>query len=212
MPQDGSKFWNWMARRYAANPISDTAGYQRTLDLIAGHLGPESRVYEFGCGPGTTALRLAPDTASYFAVDYAERMITIAEERAAAAPPCPSLRFAVGHAQASGLAPASVDVAIGFNILHLLPDRPALHAEMLRILKPGGLLITKTPCLAEATPLLRLVLPVMRTLGFAPPAAFFTAAELAAEQRAAGFEIVQELRHGSKTPDRRIVLVARKSA
>ena len=37
-----------------------------------------------------------------------------------------------------------------------------------RALKPGGLFISKTTCLAEMTSLIRLAVPVMRVIGKAP--------------------------------------------
>jgi ubiquinone/menaquinone biosynthesis C-methylase UbiE len=55
-----ARFWDRIARKYAADPIADMAGYEATLQRVQGLLSTEQDVLEIGCGTGTTALRLAP--------------------------------------------------------------------------------------------------------------------------------------------------------
>ena len=81
---------------------------------------------------------------------------------------------------------------------------------MKRALKPGGLLISKTPCLAEMNALIRFAVPVMRAIGKAPYVSFFSAAQLEAEIARMGFSIIERARHGSGRRDPRIFIVARK--
>jgi hypothetical protein len=78
------------------------------------------------------------------------------------------------------------------------------------MLKPGGLFVSKTPCLSDANPLLRAVVPAMQLVGAAPHVAFFSAAALESEIAAAGFEIIERAFHGSGKKDARPFLVARK--
>ena len=59
---------------------------------------------------------------------------------------------------------AAFDSGIGFNILHLVRGRVAALAGLHRVLKPGGLLITKTVSLTEMNPAIRLAVPVMRAM------------------------------------------------
>lgn len=75
-------------------------------------------------------------------------------------------------------------------------------------LRPGGLFIAKTPCLTEMSVAVRLVIPVLRLLGRAPIVTFFTAGELLAALREAGFEIVEERTFG--TDRHRRLTVARR--
>ena len=42
-----------IARRYAADPVADPAGYEATLTRVQGLLGPQDNVLELGCGTGT---------------------------------------------------------------------------------------------------------------------------------------------------------------
>jgi hypothetical protein len=71
--------------------------------------------------------------------------------------------------------------------------------------------VSKTPCLAEMNPLIRLVAPVMQFVGKATYVAIFCAAALEREIEAAGFAIVERARHGSARKDPRVFIVARKA-
>lgn len=57
---DLNKFWDRMANKYARQPIADEAAYQHKLDVTRQHFTPQSKVLEFGCGTGSTALLHAP--------------------------------------------------------------------------------------------------------------------------------------------------------
>ena len=54
---DKALFWDRMARKYAADPIADPAGYEHTLHRVQGLLNAGDRVLELGCGTGSTARR-----------------------------------------------------------------------------------------------------------------------------------------------------------
>ncbi len=207
---DGARFWDKAARKYAADPIADMVGYERTLNAVRALLKPSDAVLEVGCGTGTTALKLAGAAARYLGTDVSSEMIAIAREKAASEGAA-GVSFEVGTPNAPPWPDASADVALAFNLLHLVPDRAAALAGIHRVLKPGGLFISKTPCLAEMNPLLRLAVPLMRGLGRAPFVAFFDAAALESDIAAAGFDILARERHGARGKDSRIFLVARKA-
>ncbi|MDO8900244.1 MAG: class I SAM-dependent methyltransferase [Phenylobacterium sp.] len=208
-----ARFWDRTARKYAKDPIADMAGYERTLERTRHYLKPGDSVLEFGCGTGTAALQLAPAVARYEASDLSGEMIAIAQEKAAAEG-LSQLSFAVAAPEDGPWPDGSFDVALGFNVLHLIADRDAAFAALHRVLKPGGLLITKTPCLAEMSLPLRLALPlalpVMQLIGKAPSVAFLSADKLEGELAAAGFEILERASHGSSAKDARPFLVARR--
>lgn len=204
------RFWNRAARKYAADPIADMAGYERTLDEVRRVLKRDGTAYEFGCGTGTTALKLAPSVARYVASDIADEMIAIAREKAEAEG-SQNLSFEVGTPDAAPHADASFDAVLGFNILHLIADRAAVYRGALRLLKPGGVFVTKTPCLKDMNFAIRLLVPVMQAFGRAPYVAFLNATELEREIADAGFEIVERGRHGTNKNEPRIFLVARKT-
>ena len=180
-------FWDRIAGTYAANPVSDPAAYERKLALTRAHLTPESRVLEFGCGTGTTALRHAPHVAEYVATDYAEAMLAIARERAAEVP---TLRFERASVDDFEAPPESFDVVMAHSLLHLLPETEGLARKAQALLRPGGHLVTNTICLSPWSPL-RLVLPVARAFGKAPAVRFARAADYERQINACGFETVE---------------------
>lgn len=204
-----TRFWDRIARRYASHTIKDMAGYERTLARTGQLLHASDTVLEIGCGTGSTALRLAPLVSRLVGTDLSSAMIGIARDKASAQG-CTNVEFVAGAAEdAPGLDGAYAAV-LAFNVLHLVADRRSALAQALRLLRPGGLFISKTPCLTEMNPLIRLAVPALRLIGKAPHVDFFSAAELEAEVVEAGFAIVERERHGSKPRDPRIFLVARK--
>lgn len=202
-----ARFWDKLARRYARSRIADQAGYERTLAATRRHLKPGDSVLEFGCGTGTTAVALAPSVSRFVGSDISGEMITIAREKAAAQG-LSNVMFEQAAMTDAPWGDASFDAVLGFNVLHLIPDRAPVLATVRRVLKPGGLFITKTPCLAELNVMFRPLVAVMQWTGQAPSVVFFNTAQLEREIEAAGFTIIERERHASKGRDSRPFLVA----
>jgi ubiquinone/menaquinone biosynthesis C-methylase UbiE len=211
--QDDSRFWDRIARKYAAGKIADEAGYERTLVRCRDYLKPTDKALEFGCGTGTTALRLAPSVGSLIASDISGEMIAIAREKHAADVAlrgANALTFVHSALETLTFPRESFDVIMGFSAVHLVPDLGDGLARIHSLLKPGGLFISKTPCLGDMNPLILAALPLMRFFGKAPNVLVFTSEELQAAIAAAGFELVDVERHASKGKDTRPFIVARR--
>lgn len=207
-----ARFWDRVARKYAADPIADMAGYETTLRRVQALLSPWHKVLEIGCGTGTTALRLAPFAKHLLATDVSASMIAIAQEKLAAQPTL-RLNFAVADAEAPVAAPGTVDMVLAFSLLHLVTDLDQTLAHAVQALRPGGLLISKTPCIAEMNPLVtHLALPLMRAVGKAPHVLRFSGHALQSAITRQGLEIVSVERHGTRGTDMRVFIVARKPA
>jgi len=215
-PQSGdvvsrnARFWDRIARKYAADPIADMPGYEATLRRVQGLLTAEMNVLEIGCGTGSTALRLAPFTRRLLATDVSAGMIAIAREKLAAEP-LPQLAFALADADAPAAGPGDYHAVLAFNLLHLVSDLDGALASAVQALRPGGLLISKTACVAEMNPLIRwLAIPVMQAIGKAPHVLLFDADTLQAAMVRQGLVIEAVERHGTKGKDIRVFIVARK--
>ncbi len=205
-----ARFWDRIAPKYAAEPIADMAGYEATLQRVQALLPPDAHVLEVGCGTGSTAMRLAPFTGSMLATDVAPGMIAIARQRLAAQP-VPQLGFAVADADAPGLGQGTYDVVLAFSMLHLVDDLDHALELLVQALRPGGLLISKTPCINEMNPLIpRLALPLMQAIGKAPQVLCFDAQHLRSALVRRGLEVVSVERHGTRGKDIRVFIVARK--
>ncbi|MBP6404134.1 MAG: class I SAM-dependent methyltransferase [Ramlibacter sp.] len=206
-----ARFWDRIARQYAADPIADMAGYEATLQRVLSLLHPGQDVLEIGCGTGTTALRLAPFTRRLLATDVSQQMINVAREKLAERPMA-QLGFAVADADAQVFGQGIYDAVLAFNMLHLVSDLDLALAQAVRALRPGGLLISKTPCISEMNPLVRwLALPLMRAIGKAPDVLLcLDAAQLRSAMVRQGLRIEAVERHGTRGKDFRVFIVARK--
>jgi ubiquinone/menaquinone biosynthesis C-methylase UbiE len=205
-----ARFWDRSSKSYAKSRISDQAGYERTVERTSALLKPEDSVLELGCGTGTTALRLAGGVESYLAADLSAGMIAIAQEKLAANP-IVGLSFRAATAEALASEATRFDAVLGFNYLHMVRDLPGTLRSIHALLVPGGLFISKTPCLGDMNPLIKLALPLMQMIGKAPHAGVFNAQELSDLIAASGFEILGTERHASKGKDSRPFIVARKT-
>jgi SAM-dependent methyltransferase len=116
------RFWDRIARQYAADPIADMAGYEAHAAARAGLLSPDQSVLEIGCGTGTTALQLAGGTRRMLATDVSPAMIAIARDKLAALP-VPQLRFGLAGAD-DAAAGAVHDTVLAFNLLHWWRSEP----------------------------------------------------------------------------------------
>lgn len=203
-------FWDRTSRKYATAKVADRVGYERTLDRTRALLGPDVRVLELGCGTGTTALRLAGDVRSYLATDISAEMIAIAEEKRAA-DPNPALSFRTATAEALAPEAGHFDAVLGFNYLHLVRDLPGTLRRIHALLAAEGLFISKTPCIGDMNPLIRVaLLPAMRAIGKAPYANVFGVAEMSHLLSAAGFDILATEVHATKRTEARPYIVARR--
>lgn len=205
-----ARFWDRASQKYAKSAIADQGGYERTLDRTRSLLGADDRVLELGCGTGTTALRLSGEVKSYLATDFSAGMIAIAEEKRIATP-VPALEFRTATAEALGPEIGQFNAILGFNYLHLVRDLPGTLQRIHTMLAADGLFISKTPCLGDMNPLIRLVLlPAMRAIGKAPYVSAFNTPVLSHYISAAGFDILSTESHATKGHGNRPYIVARK--
>lgn len=211
-----TRFWDRIARKYAAHPIKDQAAYEMTLARTLEHLGPESSVLELGCGTGSTALLLAGHVRSYLATDFAPSMIRIAEEKLAdqkAAGTAPDgLAFATADVFSEQTEPSDVgrggyDAILAYNFFHLVENQQDTLARIRALLKPGGLFVSKTVCLADRAWLFGPPIRVMQLFGKAPFVRLMSVRALEEMIGDAGFEIIET---GNYPEPRSRFVVARK--
>ena len=165
--------------------------YERKLALTQNYFTPESKVMEFGCGTGSTALIHAPLVASILGMDSSSEMIEICHEKLAESD-IENASFKCGTVFDAEV--DDLDAILALNVLHLIPDYPATIAEAFRLLKPGGVFIPGTVCLAGFPySLLRPVLWVAAPLGLVPKVLFLSEDDISQALTSAGFEIIETL-------------------
>lgn len=209
--RDDATFWDGVAERYAKSQIKDMSSYTHTLDRTRAFLGATDHVLELGCGTGSTALALAPSVARITASDFSGAMIAVGQ-RKALEQDVQNVDFLRADAFDSGLVPGSYDAVMGFNLLHLLADLPAQLRRAHDLLKPGGVFISKTPCLGDAGlfkgMMFRTMIFGLKLVRKAPYVDFLHVVDLERTIEEAGFDIIETGSFPANPPSR--FLVARK--
>ncbi len=105
-----------------------------------GELRTGETVLDFGCGAGMDSIiaarRVGP-TGHVVGVDATEEMVAKARDNAATVGVV-HVEFHPGESDRLPVADGSVDVVISNGVFNLCFDKPAVLAEVYRVLKPGG--------------------------------------------------------------------------
>ena len=108
--------------------------------LAVADLHEGERVLDLGSGGGIDVLlsarRVGPSGFAY-GVDMTDDMLTLARANAAKAG-ATNVEFRKGEIEALPIPDAAVDVVISNCVINLSTDKPAVLAEMYRVLAPGG--------------------------------------------------------------------------
>ena len=184
-----AKFWDKIADKYSRQPVPDEDVYRIKLELTREYLTKQSRVFEFGCGTGSTAIAHAPFVDEILATDVSPRMIEIAKEKAEKAD-LTNADFDVLDFTIETPNGEPFDMVMAHSILHLVEDPVALVRKSAELMQTGGIFVTSRPCLAEKHWFIKPLVGLMRLVGKAPFVNFFKVKDLENMVRDAGFQIV----------------------
>jgi SAM-dependent methyltransferase len=108
--------------------------------MVVAELEPGETVLDLGSGGGIdvilSARRVGP-AGKAFGLDMTEEMLDLARRNAADAG-VDNVEFLKGHIEQVPLPDGSVDVVISNCVINLSVDKPAVFAEMFRVLRSGG--------------------------------------------------------------------------
>ncbi|HEV8354811.1 MAG TPA: class I SAM-dependent methyltransferase [bacterium] len=98
---------------------------------------PAARWLDVGCGTGalTETILRAADPAEVKGVDPSAGFLKVAREHVRD----PRVRFEVGDARRLALPSSRYDVVVSALVLNFIPDLPAGMTEMVRVVRPGGI-------------------------------------------------------------------------
>ena len=195
MMAQSAKFWDKVAERYAKRPLADEAAYQKKLQVTRKYFQPDMEVLEFGCGTGSTAITHAPYVKHILAIDISSKMIEIAQGKADAEN-LENVTFKRSTIDEFSWSGQGFDAVLGLSILHLLDNRDEVIAKLHKMLKPGGLFVTSTPCLGDTMKFFKVIAPIGKFFGLMPLVEVFTTKELADSLTDGGFEIDYQWRPG----------------
>lgn len=191
-------FWERTAFLYDTAMKKGDAGDLAAVRYITGFLPDKCRLLEAACGTGRFACALAPYVAHLSCSDYAENMVRRAEQKAARLG-LANLDFSVQDITALRYADASFDAAVAANVLHLLPEPERAIKELVRVIKPGGLLFIPNYVNADSTRSQRRFLRLIRAVGFAPRREW-TKEQFLAFVRAQGLRVQEHAVFASRQP------------
>ncbi|MEO1035903.1 MAG: methyltransferase domain-containing protein [Pseudomonadota bacterium] len=190
-----TRFWDKIAERYAKQPIADEAAYEKKLEVTRAYFRPDMKVLEIGCGTGGTAIAHAPYVKQLHATDLSPKMIEIAQ-RNAADREVGNVSFSVASVEALNVPDGSFDAVLGLSVLHLLDDKDAAIGKIYRMLKPGGVFVSNTACIADSMRWFKLVAPIGALFGLIPRVDIFTTQALVISLNQAGFTIEHQWQSG----------------
>jgi SAM-dependent methyltransferase len=131
---------------YSPAELADLPSTARQASLGCGNplavadLHPGETVLDLGSGGGgdvlLSARRVGP-TGMAYGLDMTDEMLDLARRNAAEAG-ATSVEFRKGTIEQVPLPDASVDVVISNCVINLSVDKPAVFAQMFRVLRPGG--------------------------------------------------------------------------
>ncbi|WP_138468094.1 bifunctional 2-polyprenyl-6-hydroxyphenol methylase/3-demethylubiquinol 3-O-methyltransferase UbiG [Poseidonocella sp. HB161398] len=184
--REPQKFWNRLAPRYARMPVRDQDAYREKLRRTRMHLGPQASVLEAGCGTGSTALALADAAGHVLATDFSGKMIAIAEKKRREAGAANVEFRTAWWDELSG----SYDAVLAMNVFHVLPHAEPAVGHLASLVKPGGVLVSSTTCVADNSVFARRLAPVFAAVGVFPQISIFSRAQYEAMLARAGLEII----------------------
>lgn len=133
----GANLYGWFTAQSA---------WRSSCAELAAHLPTSAglRVADLGCGPGVSTFEIARHhpQARIVGLDRAWRMLRQAQSRGE---PRSQIAWLQADAAALPLATEAWDAVTGHSFLYLMPNQPAVLAEMRRVLRPGGRLLLMEP-------------------------------------------------------------------
>ena len=136
--RDNKGLWNRYAKLYdfEINKFNGKA-YAEMYRLMADSLLPDMDVLEVATGTGLIAINIAACVRHVEATDFSPKMIETAKKKKAPG----NVSFSVEDATNLPYKEHTFDAVIISNALHVMPDPVKVLANILRVLKPKGLLI-----------------------------------------------------------------------
>lgn len=191
------KFWDRIASKYDRIEQKDIA-YKIFIEKARAYLKVEDRILDFGCGTGLICNEIASNVGFIHAIDTSTKMIEISENKASARK-IQNIDFARTTIFDDKFKEGSFDAIIAFNILHLLEEPQKYFKRVSQLLKPGGFVLSATPCMSEA-PLLKNVLKFFSLIGLTPKLNSFTSTEMKQLFLKASFKLIELNKIKPKSP------------
>jgi 2-polyprenyl-3-methyl-5-hydroxy-6-metoxy-1,4-benzoquinol methylase len=142
------RFWEFIAGSYDRQTMKFQSMYTQTVDNTKKYLSSNDTMLDFGCGTGTTTIEIAGCVKKVIGIDISAKMIAAAKAKANERR-IENIDFYQTTIFDNEFKNNSFDTILGFNVLHCFKDSKKVINRVYELLKPGGLLISVTPCIKE---------------------------------------------------------------
>jgi len=136
---DFTEFKQRQAAAWSAGAFEDVAGTIRDMHVALAEAvdpQPDERVLDVGSGAGNLAELLAAAGALVTGMDLSPRLVSVAQDRAAAGGY--DIEYRVGDAENLDVGDASFGKVVSSVAMIFAPDHDAVARELARVTRPGG--------------------------------------------------------------------------
>lgn len=202
------KFWNLIAAKYAADPISDMAAYQSKIEKIKSYLSPDDLLLDVGCATGTQCDDLAGNVKQVTGVDISVKLLAIAEKRKAERN-IKNVEFIQTSVFDNRFHAQSFNVVMAFYVLHFFEDIDSVFKRIHVLLKPGGLFIFETACMGEQSKIVGMLLRFAGQLGFLPLINLLTYKQLEQALENTDFDLIEKTKFSGSHSEYTLIAIKR---
>lgn len=183
-------FWDMLAYDYDKKTRKFEQMFITTVEYAKKYLTASDIVLDYGCGTGIEAIELADTVNTIHGIDISSNMVETAKRKAAERK-IGNIDFAQTTLFDEGYTRESFDVILVFNVLHFLEDTQKVMNRIHELVKPGGLMISVTPCSGEKKSFLNMLFSRFMKTGIFPYVRFFTFSELEDSITQGNFHIIE---------------------
>lgn len=184
------KFWDKRAKGYENQEKRSKPVYNRAVEKTKSYLKESDNVLDYGCGPGLMTNQFTKHVKKILGIDISAKMIDVARQNAEE-DKIENIEYAQSTIFDETLEDESFNVITAFNILHLEEDERKTLRRINELLKPGGLFISETVCLAEKKTFLSFVFNLISKIGIVPNLTNLKSSELENLIIECNFQIVE---------------------
>jgi 2-polyprenyl-3-methyl-5-hydroxy-6-metoxy-1,4-benzoquinol methylase len=153
------RFWELIANSYDRQTMKFQRMYVQAIENTKKYLCSNDIVLDFGCGTGTTTIEMAEYVKEIIGIDISAKMIAAAKAKANERKLVNAI-FLQKTLFDSEFKCNSFDTILVLNILHCFKDTKKVIDRIYELLKPGGLLVSVTPCISERNILTRISIAI----------------------------------------------------
>ena len=184
------KFWDKMAKGYDQEERNSEPTRIKIIEKTRKYLEASNIVLDYGCGTGLFCNEIADNVKVIYAIDISSKMIAIAKNNGEKRK-IKNIEYLHSTIYDENSKRGSFDVILAFYILHLLEDIDKTMQRINELLKPGGLLISVTPCMGEKNRLITILFSFVSKIGLIPKIRPFKFSELEELTSNGNFEITE---------------------